>query len=128
MDVLMIVDMQEASFSGAVRYDAEGVVERINRLSEYVRKNEGRVIFIQHDGSVEDGHAPLSAGWKILADLVKENSDIIVRKTICDAFYETDLKEILDALGPERLIITGCATDFCVDTTFAPPSAMTTVS
>lgn len=36
---------------------------------------------------------------------------------ICEAFYETELLSTLTRLAPERIIVTGCATDFCVDTT-----------
>lgn len=35
----------------------------------------------------------------------------------CDAFYETELGAGLDRHEARQLIVTGCATDFCVDTT-----------
>ena len=117
MDVLLIIDMQKALFSNMARYDADGVIERINRLSEKVRSQNGKVIFVQHDGTEEDGLLPSTPGWVILPSLKKRDSDIIIRKTICDSFYQTDLKTTLDKLDTSRLIITGCATDFCVDTT-----------
>ncbi len=117
MDVLLIIDMQEALFTSQIRYDAQGVVKRINRLSEKIRNKNGNVLFIQHDGTGEEGLAPFTPGWEILSSLDKQDSDMIIRKTICDAFYCTDLKMQLDKLDAERLIITGCATDFCVDTT-----------
>jgi nicotinamidase-related amidase len=41
----------------------------------------------------------------------------VIRKTACDAFYRTDLERYLKERGIRRLIVTGCATDFCVDTT-----------
>ena len=41
----------------------------------------------------------------------------MVHKRACDAFYETDLAEVLDKHRVTRLLVTGCATDFCVDTT-----------
>src|SRR5690606_17518339 len=34
-----------------------------------------------------------------------------------DSFYKTSLKEELVSLGIKDIIITGCATDFCVDAT-----------
>jgi len=42
-----------------------------------------------------------------------EAGDEIVRKSSCDSFLHTRL----DALEPARLIVTGSATDFCVDIT-----------
>ena len=41
MNVLIIVDMQEASFANPDKYDSEGVIERINQLSENIRQNGG---------------------------------------------------------------------------------------
>ncbi len=32
-------------------------------------------------------------------------------------FYRSDLESVLRGRGIERLIVTGCATEFCVDTT-----------
>ena len=43
--------------------------------------------------------------------------DAIIRKKSCDAFLDTDLEEFLRARSIDRLIVTGCATDYCVDTT-----------
>jgi nicotinamidase-related amidase len=44
-------------------------------------------------------------------------TDAFVRKTSCDSFLDTPLDAILEARGAKRLIITGWATDYCVDTT-----------
>lgn len=117
MDVLLIIDMQEAPFSEPDKFDSDRVVHRINQLSEYVRGNNGKVIFIQHDGTKEEGLYPNSSGWEILSALTKSNSDTVIRKTTNDAFYNTKLHSDLEKLKPERLIVSGWATDFCVDTT-----------
>lgn len=118
MEVLLVVDMQNALFAGEiVRFDAEGVIDRINRLAASVRRRGGRVIFIQHNGTAEEGLLPRSSGWRILDGLDIQGQDGRVEKTACDAFYRTSLQDMLAALGADRLIVTGCATDFCVDTT-----------
>ena len=117
MNVLLIIDMQEASFSRADKHDAAGVVDRINRLSDYVRRHNGRVIFVQHDGTGDEGLLPHSPGWMILASLSRHDTDIVVRKTINDAFFETELHRILSDLNTDNLIVSGWATDLCVDTT-----------
>ena len=44
-------------------------------------------------------------------------ADTIIRKTSCDSFLETSLDQFLRTSAIEGLIITGCATDYCVDTT-----------
>ena len=43
--------------------------------------------------------------------------DAIIRKKSCDAFLGTTLDEFLRSGSIERVIITGSATDYCVDTT-----------
>jgi nicotinamidase-related amidase len=43
--------------------------------------------------------------------------DTVVHKRSCDAFLDTTLEQVLRESGIDRLIITGCATDYCVDTT-----------
>jgi len=117
MDVLLIIDMQDASFYKSDTFDSDGVISRINPLSEYLRANDGRVIFIQHDGTAEEGLSPNTSGWEILSALTRTDSDIIIRKTTNDAFYNTGLHHILARIKPEKLIVSGWATDFCVDTT-----------
>jgi nicotinamidase-related amidase len=44
-------------------------------------------------------------------------SDNIITKASCDAFLDSDLAGALATLEIGELIVTGCATDFCVDTT-----------
>ncbi|HAN17924.1 MAG: isochorismatase [Bacteroidetes bacterium GWC2_33_15] len=118
MKGLLIVDMQKISFTPETpRFDAEGVVKRINSLSDYFRKNGDKVIFIQHDGSKGNFCIPGSVEWEIIESLNVDNTDIIVGKTANDSFYNSNLNEILKGFGIEEIVITGCATDFCVDAT-----------
>lgn len=86
-------------------------------MADAIRRHAGQVIFIQHDGSEEEGLLPESSGWQILSALDIHSTDGRVRKTACDAFYRTDLQDMLIKAAPERVLVMGCATDFCVDTT-----------
>lgn len=112
---LLVIDMQKGLF-GTPRYDSENVILRINDLIGACRKKGHPVIFIQHDG-VGDALIPQTPGWEILGELDRVATDLVVRKTACDAFFRTDLMDVLVGFGVERLVVTGCATDFCVDTT-----------
>ena len=47
---LLIIDMQKGSFTPKTpRFDAIGVINRINRLADLFRKEGFPVIFVQHD-------------------------------------------------------------------------------
>ncbi len=122
---LLVIDMQVGLFGAdSPRHDAEGVVDRINALARAVRRAEGTVVFIQHDGPPGDVFEPGREGWKLLPSLEREDGDPVVHKRACDAFYETDLGETLRARGATRLLVTGCATDFCVDTTIRAAASL----
>jgi nicotinamidase-related amidase len=117
-DALIIIDMQQGSFGPVTpRHDSAALVGRLNRLAGTVRETGGAVIFIQHDGPPDDPHHPDQPGWKLLDDLDVQPNDAIIHKKSCDAFLETSLAEFLAARSVDRLIVTGCATDYCVDTT-----------
>ncbi len=115
---LLIIDMQVGLFTDETpRFDAKNVIIRINRLSAFIRKKKGKVIFIQNDDAKGEYMEPGTPPWEILPQLDQQDDDIIIRKTVCDAFFKTELAETLHRLQTDQLVITGCATDFCVDTT-----------
>ena len=118
MKALLIIDMQKGSFKPySLRHDTLGVIDRINFLSGYFRANNYPVIFIQHDGTNENCFFPKTDDWEILPELVRLPNDITISKTANDSFYKTFLQEMLFKKATSELFITGCATDFCVDTT-----------
>ena len=115
---LVVIDMQQGSFTPQTpRHDAAGVVARINLLAQRVRAGGGPVIFVQHDGPPGDPHHPEASGWHLLPDLEVRDGDRFVRKRACDAFLDSGLEELLRSAAIRSLIVTGCATEFCVDTT-----------
>lgn len=116
MKALLVIDMQAGLFEGnPPRYDADGVIQRINEVARVMRTTGGTVIFIQHED--EDRLMRGTKGWEILPVLERNVSDLLVYKQACDAFYETTLADVLKKQAVTQLIVTGCATDFCVDTT-----------
>lgn len=118
MKALLIIDMQKGSFSPyELKHDTFGVIERINKLASHFRKSNEKVVFIQHDGSKEGCFLPNSDEWQLLPELILEPTDLIVSKTANDAFYNTALQMLLANDNITELVITGSATDFCVDAT-----------
>jgi nicotinamidase-related amidase len=117
MDALIVVDMQIGLLNGEPKHDLHGVIERINRLAAKVRARSGTVIFVQHCSGTEDDFVPGTPGWALLPELHRIPADIVIRKTLNDAFAGTDLMARLEEIAPDRILITGWATDFCVDAT-----------
>ena len=115
---LLIIDMQKGSFTpDTPRWDTGGVVARINQLADAFRKLGWPVIFIQHDGKKGNDFIPGTDRWKILPELDVEETDRIISKTANNAFYQSELDDYLCKNGIRELMITGCATDFCVEST-----------
>ncbi|MEB2776424.1 isochorismatase family protein [Algoriphagus sp. D3-2-R+10] len=115
---LLVIDMQKGSFtSNSPRFDTEGVVRRINELAELFRKMENPVIYIQHDGTGSGNFEKNSEDWENLDDLIVEPTDVRIDKYVNDVFYKSKLHSKLIQLNVNELFITGCATDFCVEST-----------
>ncbi len=117
LDALLIIDMQTASFADGRKYDVAGVIHRINQLASFVRDASGVVVFVQHDGTEQDGLAPDTPGWQVLSSLEVRSVDLFIRKTLNDAFARTPLFGKLVGLSVSNLGVAGWATDYCVDST-----------
>jgi nicotinamidase-related amidase len=114
---LLVIDVQVGIIEGFRAYRGPDVLEQINKLLAKARASNKPIIFIQHDG--EPGH-PLeagTAGWKIQPEIQPREGELIIRKRASDSFFETTLQKELESRSVEHLIITGCMTEYCVDTT-----------
>jgi nicotinamidase-related amidase len=118
MKALLIIDMQVGSFTPRnTRFDTEGVIERINNLSGYFRQTGNKVFFIQHNSTRNNEFIPGTPEWQLLPELDVLPDDIVIDKTANDCFYESELDNLLRKFNINELYFTGCATDFCVDST-----------
>ncbi len=115
MDVIIIVDMQVGLLKGQPKHDLPGLVDRINLLTDAVRRGGGRAVWIRHCGPPGDDFAPNTHGWAFLPELDRHSEDIVVEKTLNDPFVRTNLRETLRDVSADRILVTGWATDFCVD-------------
>ena len=113
---LLIIDVQHALCHGEhAAFDADGVIARINLVSEKVRATGALVVVIQHENAQLLRHG--SEGWQVAPGLRTTPSDAFVRKTAADSFHATRLQALLQEHGITHLIICGLQSDFCVDTT-----------
>lgn len=56
-------------------------------------------------------------GTEIIPELAPEPGDLVVAKHRYSGFFETPLHGILQGLGVSQLIVTGCTTSVCVEST-----------
>lgn len=118
LTALLVIDMQVALFEvpGNPTYREGALLENINALLARARAAGTPVIYIQH----QDTSGPLVAGargWQILPAVAPLPHELVVAKRAEDAFYTTTLDEELRARAITHLVVCGCRSDFCVDTT-----------
>ena len=113
---LLIIDVQAGLFS-TPRFDSANLIVRLNEMAGRLRERGAPVIFVQHCGPEGDPLHLSQPGHALHEDLVIKEGDVCIAKESCDAFLNTTLASQLVASGVNEVIVTGFATEFCVDTT-----------
>jgi nicotinamidase-related amidase len=123
-DALVVIDLQNAILEipglqrrGETNAAFDVLVSRIATLVGRARKRKIPVLFVQHDGP--SGHR-LERGlpsWQIRQEVSPAHDEPIIHKRVCDSFFETTLGFELSSRKIDRLIVTGCMTEYCIDTT-----------
>lgn len=124
-DALLIIDAQNAILDGAAPPDRvaevtnyfKSMVARLAALKSAAKQTGTRIILVQNDGPAGHRLETGTFGWDIVPELSPTDDDIVVHKESCDSFHDTTLLDHLMSLGVARLIVGGCMTQFCVDTT-----------
>lgn len=142
---LLVIDMQLAWLAPGAPFEtpaARALIPKINRLAAVLRGRSGMVIWIQHTTGKrgENGYWPLyfehfingeqravaiaalapgSPMHGLDAALEVSSGDLILPKYRFSAFVRTphDLEAMLMARGIDTLIVTGTATNVCVEST-----------
>jgi len=106
---LLVIDVQPGNIGTC--YQPDAVVGVIAGLLEKARGAGVPVIYVQDDDVGPEG----SVEWQIDARVAPRAGEPVVRKKACDAFYGTNLHEILQEKGVGRLVVTGARTEYCID-------------
>lgn len=93
-----------------------GSEESPNRVRHLQFMHVGDTI-IAPDGSKSRILIQNSWGTEIVPELKPQSGDIVIYKTRFSGFYKTELDSILKRLDKRYLIITGCTTSICVEST-----------
>lgn len=95
---VLVIDLQAGVVRGC--FDVDGVLRRTAHLIDRARSSGVPVVWVQDHGGFPEG----SADWALAAPLERRADEPLVRKEYRDAFAATDLAEVLQALGVQRLV------------------------
>ena len=93
-----------------------GPPDSVSRMRGLKRMHFGKIVRAP-DGT--EGRILVRDTWNtdIVPELKPQTEDVVIYKTRYSGFYQTDLDIILRKLVAKHLIITGCTTSVCVDST-----------
>ncbi|WP_328471767.1 cysteine hydrolase family protein [Streptomyces sp. NBC_00448] len=109
---LLVIDMQNDTV--AIAHRAAETVAVIAGLRERAGVAGVPVVTIQDQGG---GMTAGTEGWRVVARLAPGEGESVVHKTSPDGFLGTDLDRVLKERGVTEVVVTGFATEICVDTT-----------
>jgi nicotinamidase-related amidase len=112
-----ILDIPDLARRERINQALDQTVGRIRELIKRARAASVPVIYVQHDGSPGHRLEPKTMGWEIRSEIAPQSGELVVHKRACDAFFETPLAAELATAGIRQLVVCGCMTQFCIDTT-----------
>jgi nicotinamidase-related amidase len=124
---LLLVDVQNNVFGSDVPLEdavidsrmtigarAHSALPHLRRLLDAARRAEIPVLYTM---LIPKGESASDKAFRVYPDLEPAPGDAIVKKRHASAFFETDLRERLDAAAIDTLIIVGSTTSGCVRAT-----------
>jgi nicotinamidase-related amidase len=109
---LLVIDMQNALREETrCKSEFDAAIEYINAAAELFRAKSLPVVFVQ---DTETGGGPGNAGFDIVPEIAREAADIVVHKDYNNAFWRTDLEDILRKKSVDFVVVCGFAAEHCV--------------
>jgi ureidoacrylate peracid hydrolase len=93
-----------------------GLPDSPSRINHLTHLNVGKTITAPNG---RESRILIRDTWNtdILGELAPESGDVVIYKNRFSGFYQTNLDAILKRLGIRHLVVTGCTTSVCVDST-----------
>ncbi|MFX0022360.1 MAG: cysteine hydrolase family protein [Candidatus Hermodarchaeota archaeon] len=119
LTALLIVDVQNGLFNikDFPIHNEKLLIKNIQTLLRKAREAKIPVFYIQHNDPKGQRLENGTENWEIHSEIEPKDKDIIIQKKFPDSFLETLLDDELKKHKIKRLVITGLATDMCIDTT-----------
>lgn len=112
---VLLIDAQIALLRPESAYRAHEVVRALQELLDFSRKANLPIVLIQHDG--RDGSWIGEEEWELHPALELRRGEPVFHKRASDAFYDTPLDQHFRTMGVDTIVVAGCQTQYCVDTT-----------
>jgi nicotinamidase-related amidase len=115
---LLVVDVQD-SFKVGSRWERRSNPQfegNLDRLIRAYREAGLPVVFILHNDP-DPGFRPGDPEVRLMGFLERREDDPLLVKNTRNSFTSTNLREILDARGVRRVVVTGISTEQCCETT-----------
>ncbi|HEU0184200.1 MAG TPA: cysteine hydrolase family protein [Blastocatellia bacterium] len=113
---LLVIDVQAGIIDYFQAYNKDQILANINGLLTRARAARIPVIYVRHGGGKGDPLESHTEGWAIHQRIAPVDGEPIVDKRSCSSFYETPLRAMLEEKGISHLVVTGCQTEYCIDT------------
>lgn len=114
--VLLVLDTQ-IWLTNKELYNYEKFVKNTKVIIEAARKNKVEVIYVQHDNGQGTGFSVGDEGFEINPEFYPEKNEKRYIKNVSSAFQGTGLKEYLEEMREDTVVIVGLLTNFCMDAT-----------
>lgn len=112
----LIIDMQEIHVRDHVdKKTLDQACEYINYVSDMLREKDQLIIHIQ---DIEGMQESAEEHYAIIPEVQVADSDLKVTKEYSNAFWKTELEQLLKDQGVELLIISGFSAEHCVQFTY----------
>ncbi len=113
---LILVDFEKEWTDKSSDYfvgDVSELIKKTNKLIDYCRKNDYKIIFTTHiEKDSNEAFAEESQNVEILDEINKQNFDVLIKKNKISPFFKTDLYKHLE--GIDEIVIAGILTNLCV--------------
>src|SRR3989344_9502873 len=113
---LILVDFENEWTDKSSDYfvgDVSDLIRKTNKLLDFCRKNNYKIIFTTHIEKDSDSAFALnSKNVEIIKELHKQDSDVLITKNKISPFYKTNLEKELK--GIDDIVICGILTNLCV--------------
>src|SRR6478735_3079123 len=99
---LIVIDVQNGVV--ATGHERDAVVANVATLVDNAREQQVPVVWVQHS---DEQTVRGSDEWQIVPELDPHDDEPLVEKHYGDSFEDTDLEDVLAALGVGRLVVAG---------------------